>query len=272
MIRPGPWIDPGVRWVTVRSRAAHEVEGGPTQPTGDAAANAPARFDVAASPPNALEARAFAIGGGAWKYDQALVRLSFNDSDLVYLPPGDLFPPHAVGAEAEAPALGTFIGPTVAHLGATGLSSGPGSDMTATGWQVYDEDGWTPGSSLVAPRATATFTDTDIPCDLAGFDYVISGGPDQNYARNLLVVADRQVTLNHLVPPGGTDIDMAAVLIDPIAVAVWCHPPRYRFLFDQALPLRQFPRDDALGGVPRQATDARSVQGSARQGWVSTYR
>jgi hypothetical protein len=35
--------------------------------------------------------------------------------------------------------------------------------------------------------------------------------------------------------------------------------------------LRQFPRDDALGGQPRQS-GSRSVQSSARQGWRGTYR
>lgn len=36
-------------------------------------------------------------------------------------------------------------------------------------------------------------------------------------------------------------------------------------------PLRQFPRDDALGGQPRQF-GSKSVQASARQGWAGTYR
>lgn len=38
--------------------------------------------------------------------------------------------------------------------------------------------------------------------------------------------------------------------------------------------LRQFPRDDALGGSPRQgkANGPTSVQASARQGWRGTYR
>lgn len=37
-------------------------------------------------------------------------------------------------------------------------------------------------------------------------------------------------------------------------------------------PLRQFPRDDALGGQPRQGHRSRSVQSSARQSWAGTYR
>jgi hypothetical protein len=36
-------------------------------------------------------------------------------------------------------------------------------------------------------------------------------------------------------------------------------------------PLRQYPRDDALGGAPRQRF-SRSVQSSARQGWAGAYR
>jgi hypothetical protein len=46
---------------------------------------------------------------------------------------------------------------------------------------------------------------------------------------------------------------------------------RYRRL---AIPLRQYPRDDFLGGAPRQGrrNNSRSVQGSARQGWRNTYR
>ena len=37
-------------------------------------------------------------------------------------------------------------------------------------------------------------------------------------------------------------------------------------------PLRQYPRDDAIGGQPRQGHLSRSVQASNRQGWRGTYR
>lgn len=46
---------------------------------------------------------------------------------------------------------------------------------------------------------------------------------------------------------------------------------RYRLLLPAA-PLRQYPRDDALGGQPRQDRSSTSVQGSQRQGWAGTYR
>lgn len=36
--------------------------------------------------------------------------------------------------------------------------------------------------------------------------------------------------------------------------------------------LRIFPRDDAGGHAPRQGKTSRSIQASARQGWVGTYR
>lgn len=49
-------------------------------------------------------------------------------------------------------------------------------------------------------------------------------------------------------------------------------PPRYRILYDRPPRLRQYPRDDSLGGAPRQGRESRSVQGSARQGWQGAYR
>lgn len=51
-------------------------------------------------------------------------------------------------------------------------------------------------------------------------------------------------------------------------------PRRYRFVYTVLPRLRQFPRDDGLGGAPRQgrANGSTSVQGSARQGWRGTYR
>jgi hypothetical protein len=62
---------------------------------------------------------------------------------------------------------------------------------------------------------------------------------------------------------------------DTVLIAtVHYRPPRYRFLYDTLPRLRQFPRDDALGGSPRQGktNGPTSVQGSTRQGWRGTYR
>lgn len=65
------------------------------------------------------------------------------------------------------------------------------------------------------------------------------------------------------------------LIVDPaVTYTLDWQPPRWRFLFDQVPPLRQYPRDDALGGAPRQGktSQSRSVQASARQGWQNAYR
>jgi hypothetical protein len=52
-----------------------------------------------------------------------------------------------------------------------------------------------------------------------------------------------------------------------VAAAMISHPGG-----PAASALRQYPRDDFLGGAPRQGQESTSVQGSARQGWRATYR
>lgn len=90
----------------------------------------------------------------------------------------------------------------------------------------------------------------------------------------------RQVSL--VAPTAGHGLDMAMNRdgADPVPITVtttW-QPPRYRAVYTPSVqtqvPLRQFPRDDHLGGSPRQgnANGSTSVQGSARQGWRGTYR
>jgi hypothetical protein len=50
-------------------------------------------------------------------------------------------------------------------------------------------------------------------------------------------------------------------------------PPSWRPLFKaNQLPLRQFPRDDPIGGSPRQDRSSTSTNVTARQGWTNTYR
>jgi hypothetical protein len=72
-------------------------------------------------------------------------------------------------------------------------------------------------------------------------------------------------------PARGTYRDITFNSID--FTSDW-QPPRWRFLYDRLPPLRQYPRDDYLGGAPRQGhtNGPTSTQGSARQGWRGTYR
>jgi hypothetical protein len=64
-----------------------------------------------------------------------------------------------------------------------------------------------------------------------------------------------------------------------ISGRLYYRPPRYRMLYISPLapaspPLRQYPRDDRLGGAPRQGrvNAPTSRQASRRQGWRNTYR
>lgn len=63
--------------------------------------------------------------------------------------------------------------------------------------------------------------------------------------------------------------------VDVFVARAYYRSPRYRFVYAGLPPLRQYPRDDQLGGSPRQGdrnAGARSIQGSKRQGWAHTYR
>lgn len=73
--------------------------------------------------------------------------------------------------------------------------------------------------------------------------------------------------------PGGVSTDTAFVEFFATITAT-IRPSRYRAAYDVLPPLRQYPRDDSLGGAPRQgkANGSTSLQSSARQGWKNVYR
>lgn len=68
------------------------------------------------------------------------------------------------------------------------------------------------------------------------------------------------------LPVSAASVDMV------LTMQLTIRPPIYRYIYAVAPPLRQYPRDDALGGTPRQGHSSRSVQASARQSWAGDYR
>lgn len=117
------------------------------------------------------------------------------------------------------------------------------------------------GTSDTGPR---TLTATIPPGAIA------NGAPGVRFATALLNF-DGQIS--HVGPTDGHSW-VLLLSTNPLTAAVHYQPRRYRFIYSTLPRLRQFPRDDALGGAPRQgkANGATSVQGSTRQGWRGTYR
>lgn len=75
--------------------------------------------------------------------------------------------------------------------------------------------------------------------------------------------------LTKSVSPPATHAWRVQVDLMVLGMTVNIKPPRYR---TAGVRLRQFPRDDALGGQPRQGKASRSTQSTARQGWSNAYR
>lgn len=250
---PGPWIDPGEMWIAVPTRIG-QVDIGPPLLTAAAAANAASPLTTVTVPPNGPVATAKSTGNPDWQYDQSTIRVQFNQSDLLFIP--TLTPPGALGAELETN-VGVVIGPTSLDLTVASTATGPGTDMSATNWNAYDADGWTPGSTLVAltPRATLTFADVaaSIGIDLADYTLSIHGPGDDHYTHSLLFTADRQAGGTPLVPPATfTDTDKAQLAILTANVSVWCHPPRYRWLYNYRPPLAHRQRRDGTATAGAQ--------------------
>lgn len=131
---------------------------------------------------------------------------------------------------------------------------------------------WLPGATVAArttlgtvsiPAGTLTAT---LSGDLPTADIDRSHGTDR-WDLLLALVFDQQVS--HTAPSSGAG---RRISVTDYEVTVTYQPHNYRFVYDTAPRLRQFPRDDTLGGAPRQGRASRSVQASSRQGWTGTYR
>lgn len=102
--------------------------------------------------------------------------------------------------------------------------------------------------------------------------YPWSSGPIGGSGRTFGMVASGSTDMDPAVTPGRHVLAIHASRADSTRghlLASAFIGPMTRLA---ATPLRQFPRDDALGGAPRPGRESRSVQGSARQGWSGSYR
>lgn len=135
---------------------------------------------------------------------------------------------------------------------------------------------FTPGAALSTltligsvPLPAGTTAPQTLPVTIPG-SAVSPGAPGNWYAPAVLHFAGQ---ISHVGPSGSHQwVTLVSTAALPVTVAY--QPRRYRFVYDVLPRLRQFPRDDALGGAPRQgkANGSTSVQSSSRQGWRNTYR
>jgi hypothetical protein len=139
--------------------------------------------------------------------------------------------------------------------------------------QGRPEDRPLPGTDLDTTNSIAMLTADTTVTITANFDSALIKNiddPTANFTPLTLILSfDNMRT--HTPPAAGSG---RRLLVGSVLCAVNFTPPRWRFLYSVVPRLRQFPRDDFLGGSPRQgkANGSTSIQSSTRQGWKNTYR
>lgn len=197
--------------------------------------------------------------GTNYEFQRAHIAVTIHpgaDDSYIPSPP----PPHAVW-EFEGTGIGTVVGDLtliITPLGYTG-----GATTTQFNYGFFEI-----GTSNPPPTIDGTFNygaTTPLTVTQAAGSPLVGGG----YPANL----DVWDTLQADGAAAVTTVEAGFVQVATAVVAT-IHPPRYRAVYDVLPPLRQYPRDDSLGGAPRQgnANGSTSVQSSARQGWKNVYR
>lgn len=183
-------------------------------------------------------------------------------------------PPHAVGVEYEA-AAGTIVASP--NVRVTAITGGGNTNLPSALIDVYQIPEATIGSTPMA-----AYQDDASLAALSSYivGSIDSAGPSATFTGFAMSAADALVLLMasraQLVTPFpyATPDPSGFQQFATLSPQVEYLGPRFRFLYAAAPRLRQFPRDDALGGAPRQgkANGSTSVQASTRQGWRGTYR
>lgn len=138
-----------------------------------------------------------------------------------------------------------------------------------------------PGASLAALPSAATTTIVAGTADTTS-TLAVTGIPAASVAdgasgfRIASVMLHAQGQIDHVGPTNGQSWVFGLDNSGSFNATLNYQPRSYRFIYPLELPpLRQHPRDDSVGGTPRQgrmAGPSTSVQASRRQGWVNTYR
>lgn len=102
-------------------------------------------------------------------------------------------------------------------------------------------------------------------------DFAVESPPDTPDQPTIPVVGLAVDASVHAIdPPAMQHLWGLLAVVNVTAVTFDLQPPRSRLL--AAPPLRQFPRDDFIGGSPRQDRSTTSTNATARQGYTNTYR
>jgi hypothetical protein len=308
MTVPGPWIQPA----DVLRTANRTVFGGFNSPYTSSLVQAQAAtfsallsasmvvppLDEVASPSTSTyldHETVSTVGGGV-----SLIRFEPQFVSLAAVPPSsaDLAAPHVIGYEYEGgdEAQGVLVGPMIARswlrvagdwsftfdtIPPTGepvaysvfemiegadYSLSPvvfgGSTFQQVHALLYPNQGVLAGRTEIASNNTGNMPFEVGQNALTGVSWEVpSSLPAYAFAAHNLVDGNDMVGSD-----GSSDYSPS------VDFSAWVRPPRYRLLYDQVPPQRQYPRDDGLGmSTKRSWPPSSSKQSGLRRGPVGTY-
>lgn len=269
----GPWIQGPDEWV--EQVIDHNIVGGSAgRPVADAVQNSSASFLTASDADSGSAVSVYPPLQAGWSVDPTANRWHFTVGEgfLGFLDPGPFvptpdLPPRAVGVEWEGGSSGgTWLGGYELWLTVTGLSG------STDEWDFFNTFPRRSLAGSLTPLLTLPSPSVGDHVEVLsdGSSLILVSGEWRGIAhgashRQMYAAAPSNDAAS-LNPAGGAGITYT------MTQRTFTHPPRHRFVYDTLPPLRQYPRDDALAGAPRQGNDSRSIQASARQGWSGTYR